>query len=461
MAALAVASAAALVVASAGAPRGNAAGEPLNIPDRIFPEVGSAAIDVEHYDLNFALRDRARSVRGRTRIAGTAQRELGRIPLDYSGPRIREALLDGAEADLRARKGKLYVSSGATIAAGDQFELEITYEGRPEPLRELGQPIGWIPTKDGNWAANEPIAASSWFPSNDIPSDKATFRFRVSTPQGISAISNGELVSRRRATGRWVHVWRTREPMAPYLATITSGRFRLDSTPIAGTDSVIARDPDIDRRIGKRLHRRTGVASRLFERWFGPYPFSTTGAIIDIAPSGVGYALETQTRPLFGALQARNRSVAVHELAHEWFGNSVTPVAWQEIWLNEGLATWAEWLWRSQRSAGARVSLSESFAEAYEGPVAKRLANPPGAPTSAKELFATTVYVRGALTVEALHRTVGTAAMKQIFKTWTSRYGYGNASTEQFIAVAEEVSGQDLEQFFDEWLYQRGLPEGW
>ena len=220
----------------------------------------------------------------------------------------------------------------------------------------------------------------------------------------------------------------------------------------AGIPSYVAVDP---RETGGRaLRRRIPRILGLFSSRFGAYPFGVTGAIVDHAPS-VGYALETQTRPLFD--RAPDEITVAHELSHQWFGDDVTPRRWPDIWLNEGFATWSEWYWDEYRGG---ETLKHRFNRRYSTPASDAAFwNPPPAdPGSAKNLFDGTIYGRGGMTLELLRRQVGSATFFRILADWVKAHRFGNATTQDFIDLAEQDSGMDLGSFFHAWLFQPGKP---
>jgi aminopeptidase N len=241
--------------------------------------------------------------------------------------------------------------------------------------------------------------------------------------------------------------------MSTYLATLAIGRFRLDRSKIAGIRSVVAVDPR-EARPARGPLRSQGKIVKLFRRLFGPYPFNSMGAIVDDADF-VGYALETQTRPIYP--MAPDRMLLAHEIAHQWFGDSVTPARWDEIWLNEGFATWAEWRWRE--AAGGQTT-ARTFAELFATPARSTgfWNPPPGAPGGPQNLFAESVYDRGAMTLEALRQQIGDDAFYATLRAWAAEHRYGNVTTPAFIALAEAQSGQQLDQLFQRWLYEEGKP---
>jgi aminopeptidase N len=435
---------------ASAAPAPGAAG----LGDPVFPKAGNGGYDVGHYDLDLSYRPSPNRLQGRVVIAATATQDLSSFDLDYRGPRIEKLTVDGAPAQYSREGQELIVTPPAPIAVGTAFRVDVGYEGHPEHVTDPdGSPDGWIPTDDGAFVAAEPQGAPTWFPCNDYPTDKATFEIRISVPRRLEAISNGALVKRAR-DGRWsTWSWAVDEPMATYLATATIGDFRLNRRPQAGIRSVVAVDPRVAKEAGPAL-RRIPAILRLFERLYGRYPFDDVGAVVDRAPQ-VGYALETQTRPIFD--QAPDDVLVAHELAHQWFGDSVSLERWPEMWLNEGFATWSEWRWRQAKGG---TSTAKQFARLSRQPESEtRLwSPPPGAIPEAKKLFADSVYVRGAMALEALRQRVGNRAFYDTMRAWAAQHRHANGGIADFIALAEQESGLQLDDLFAAWLFEPGKP---
>jgi aminopeptidase N len=446
--------AAAAAVLWAAAPAGAAPGAP-GAGDPYFEKLGNGGYDVQSYDLDLRYSVRSRELRGSATITADATQELSRFNLDLRGLRVRSVAVDGADADFSRGGYELRVKPPTPIAAGASFETRVEYRGRPRLLRDPGGGIeGWIETGDGAFVVAEPRGASTWFPCNDHPSDKALFEIEISVPRGLKGVSNGALVERIDRRRRSTFRWREDDPMATYLATVAIGRFEVERSREAGIPSYVAIDPREARRSRETL-RSTPRILRLFGKRFGPYPFDDVGAIVEHA-AFVGYALETQTRPIYDV--APNQVLLAHELAHQWFGNAVTPSRWEDIWLNEGFATWAEWIWLA-RVRG--VSLRQRFQRIYGVPADNALwRHPPGDP-GPRHLFDIAVYFRGGLTLEALRRDVGPPTFRRILRAWISEHLYGNATTADFIAIAERESGEELDRFFRIWLYRDGKPRRW
>jgi aminopeptidase N len=313
-----------------------------------------------------------------------------------------------------------------------------------------------VPTDDGAFVVGEPQGAPGWFPANDNPRDKATFDVVVTVPQGITAVGNGRLLAQLTAGGRTTFAWREGRPMAPYLATLTNGRFDVarGRTP-GGVPTYVAVDPSQAADAAPALARLGDIVD-FFSPLYGPYPFETAGAIVDHAPNA-GYAVESQTKPNFDS--APDLSTLVHELSHQWFGDAVTLAVWPDIWLHEGFATWSEWIW-TERTGGRTAQAA--FDALYAAPAGSGLWSPaPAALPGPEELFGNVVYARGAMTLQALRTKVGDPVFFHILRRFYAGFRYGNATTADFEGLAERLSGQDLGRFFDVWLRRPVKPATW
>jgi aminopeptidase N len=459
---LALAAAAALVLAGCTGQwpgPADSAADSEGMGDPYFPSYGNAGYDVDHYDLSVRYDPASKELTGTITITGVTTGDLATLSLDLIGLTVRSAEVDGAPAETERGDDKLVIRPAAALPAGTEFTVEISYDGIPEPVtsRSLGS-NGFHATDDGAFAIGEPQSASTWFPVNDHPLDKATYEIELAVPEGLAAISNGEPLGTSTAEGWTTWRWAERSPMASYLVTAVIGDYRVYEEEHRGRPMVVAVHEDLPTSVDELLLESGEIADRL-AGWFGPYPFGSYGGIA-IGDQSVGFALETQTRPVYSPAFFDNAQdatwVVVHELAHQWFGDSVSLRWWQDMWLNEGFATYAEWLWEE---ADGGDTAQETFDLYWEGPGAEDefWETPPGDPGRA-ELFGAAVYVRGAMTVHALRVAVGDAVFYRILQAWTGRYGYGNADTDDLITLSESLSGERLRPLFEEWLYGTERP---
>ncbi|MFJ9040263.1 M1 family metallopeptidase [Streptomyces sp. NPDC102406] len=452
-AALTVAAASFCLIAASPGPTPGSEG----IGDPYFPQLGNGGFDARHYALDIAYDPATDRLDGRTTLTARATQNLSSFDLDLQRLAVTRIEVDGRRAGFTRTGDEMVVTPRGPIRKGHTFRVEVTYGGVPEPLSGpivFGSDYGWMKTADGVFVACEPNAASTWFPSSDHPSDKATYDIRIKAPKGLTGVSNGRLVDTYDTKGgQTVHHWRETEPMATYLATASIGKFdvRTGRTP-AGTPIYVAIDPVLAGGTVD-VYAVTAEATDYWSQVFGPYPFEETGAVVDDMPQA-GFSLETQTKPSYSAV--RSETTIVHELAHQWFGDSVSVDRWKDIWLNEGFATYAQWLWSEHK--GIR-SAHDSFVAGYDSRPADSafwqiVVGDPQRDT----MFASAVYQRGAMTLQVLRERIGDKAFFELLPAWTKLHRHGNARTSDFIALAERISGQRLDGLFDTWLFTKGKP---
>jgi aminopeptidase N len=451
-----IAIAALAVIAPAAAQAGFVKGSPGG-GDPYFPKAGNGGYTVAHYDLHLRYAPDPNRLAARATIQARTKKSLSRFDLDFRHLRVKRLTVNGKRARFTRRGQELKITPRPGLRKGRHFTVRVRYRGHPHPVIDPdGSRDGWIPTDDGAFVAAEPQGAPSWFPCNDLLTDKATYRIRVTVPKAKAAISNGQLTKTVVHGRHRTFVWDESSPMATYLATVTTGNFKVERSRVNGIPSVVAIDPR-ESAAADVLAKMPGML-RLFSSRVGRYPFGTTGGTVDHAPE-VGYALETQTRPIYD--RAPDSRTVAHELAHQWYGDSVSLRRWHQIWLNEGFATWAEWSW-VQRQGGETTEQVFNRLYSKHGPGDRAFWDPPpGDPGGPQNLFVTSIYARGGMTLEALRQEVGTQTFFRILRDWAHDHAYGNAGTKQFIDLAEADSGRDLGHFFHVWLYRRGKPRGW
>jgi aminopeptidase N len=459
-----VAAAASLLLASAAPVQ--AAGGPgaPGIGDIYYPAYGNSGYDVSHYDVRLRYFPDTDRLTGTTTLLARATADLSSFNLDF--------LLDASAVRVNgwaarfAREGEheLVVTPARPLAAGQLMTVVVQYSGVPSSVSAYGF-TSWTRTADGAMAVNQPEIAWWWFPSNDHPLDKATFDISVSVPDGVEVISNGVQprppVAELGGWTRWS--WRSVRPMATYLAFLAIGQYeiRTDTAP-NGQPVINAYSQALPADLGNAARASIERTAEIVD-WasgvFGPYPFEAQGGVAG-PPDGIRFALEDQTRPVYGAgfwARGSNTYVVVHELAHQWFGDSVALAQWRDIWLNEGFATYAEWLWSQELGEGTAQEVFDFVYAAYppDDPFWQVLPGDPGA----DRLFHSSVYDRGAMTLHQLRLAVGDDAFFTIVRRWADAHQHGNATTAQFIALAEELSGKDLGKLFTTWLFTPGRPE--
>jgi aminopeptidase N len=423
--------------------------------DPFFPLAGNGGYDVSNYSLKLSYDPATNQLGGTAVIAARATQNLSRFDLDLRGFTISRLLVNDRAADFTRDGQELIITPKSGLLAGRGFTVTIDYAGTPAVVTDPDQSIeGWVPTKDGAFVVGEPQGSPGWYPVNDSPRDKATFDFSVTVPEGLTVMANGVLVSNSSSGGKTTWVWKESDPMAPYLATATVGRFDLTVSKVGSIPSYVAIDPTLS--TGNVLRLLPDIV-QFYVSIYGQYPFNAVGAIVDDAKV-VGYSLETQTKPVFDRMP--DETTLAHELSHMWYGDSVTLAQWPDIWLHEGFATWSEWIW-SERTGNKTAQ--KYFDNLYNTPPqdVRFWTPPPGNPGTPVFLFNGTIYYRGAMTLQALRGKVGDFAFFRIMKDWATQNRYGNVSTPQFVALAEADSGMDLDHFFDVWLYQPDKPTSW
>ncbi len=429
------------------------------VDDPYYPALGNTGYDVDHYDLNLRVDiDGPDQLVATTTIELTATESLNRLSFDFEESlAVSSVSVDGTPATFEQADAKLRITPETTLRAGSDVAVVVAYSGQPLTVdsgTRIGE-IGWYDTAVVSVAVGEPFGARSWYPVNDHPSDKATYTFTLDVAEGLTGVANGVLTNDETADGRRTTTWEMRQPMASYLATVAVGDFVLvESEPGAGIE-VFDAVPSRLETIFVGDFELTDEMLVTFTELFGPYPFDEYGVLI--ADTELGFALETQGRSLFSSAfvdgDGSIERIVAHELAHQWFGNHVSPATWQDIWLNEGFASYAEDLWVEFGRNGDLADLETRLVSRAQS----ALEPAPGDPGAAG-LFDASVYRRGALTLHSLRLAVGDETFFEILREWTVRFGGGSASTDDFVALSEELSGQELNPFFDAWLGGGALP---
>ncbi|MFF9476180.1 M1 family metallopeptidase [Streptomyces roseolus] len=454
-----VAAGAGLVAATVPAPT------PLGIGDPLFPHLGNPGYDVLAYDIDLTYSGvNTEPLAAVTRVDALATADLDRLHLDFTHGTVSGVTVDGVPAGFGTSGEDLIVTPVVPIDAGEAVTVTVRHTSDPRGPAANG---GWVRTSDGLAMANQADAAHRVFPSNDHPSDKAAFTFRITAPSELTAVANGLPAGRddHGATTTWTY--RVHHPMATELAQVSIGRsavlHRTGPRGLPVRDVVRAQD----REAMEPWLRRTPGHLAWMEGKVGPYPFETYGVLI--ADATTGFELETQTLSLFERRLFTDPrfpewyvdAVMVHELAHQWFGDSVSPRTWSDLWLNEGHASWYEALYADEtadRSLEKRMKAAYAASDGWRADGGPPAAPRPPAPGHKISLFRPVVYDGSALVLYALRETIGADAFDRLQRRWVAAHRDGTATTADFTALAERVSGQDLDAFFAGWLYGEKTP---
>ncbi|MDI3404054.1 M1 family metallopeptidase [Streptomyces cavernicola] len=430
------------------------------IGDPYYPASGNGGYDVSHYDLRLKYQPKSDLLEGTATILAETTQDLSRFNLDF-GLDVSEVLVNGKKAGVSfSGDQEVEVTPAAPLPKGSSITVVVRYAGKPSELAINGF-TAWHRTPDGGVAAQEPDSAVWWFPSNDHPLDKATYDVSVQVPNGTQAISNGVLQSTRPVGSDWTrYSWRSDKPQASYLATLAVGKFDITTDKTTGGLPILnaySKDLGANEGAAKASIERTGEVAEWLEGVFGPYPFNALGGYVPNVTSG--YALETQTRPFYSPRQfasGSNVSVVVHELAHQWYGDSVSVDGWKDIWVNEGFARYSQWLWSEKEGEGTAQELADHVYASHPADDEFWTVKP-GDPGPENQ-FHLAVYDRGALALQALRNEVGDKTFFEILKGWPTERAYGNAKVSDFVKYAESVSGKPLAALFDTWLYEAAKP---
>jgi len=426
----------------------------LGLGDSLDATLGNPGYDVTHYDLALEWNPTAPLLTAVVTVSATATAELDTVNLDFIGFAITDVLVGGQPTNYSRTDRDLTVRLPAALKSGEKFEVEVRYLGNPQPIQSatsVPAMLGWNIAGPVSYVVSEPDGARAWFPCNDHPTDKATYTFRITVPDGLTGAANGVMESSSSAAGKTTFLWQMPSPMTTYMATVVTGRYRIvDDAAAADLAGVPVRNlipDDLETgSAGMATLARQGEMIAFHASPFGPYPFTTSGVALLVDFTA---ALENQTL-ILSSPEVVDLALA-HELAHQWFGNSVSVKSWSDIWLSEGFATYSEWLWNDYTGA---VAIDDAAARAYEIGADRA---PPGSPPP-DDLFNASVYQRGALVLYELREQIGDQKFFDTMRTYATEFAGRNASSDDFIALAERVSGADLTAFFDAWLYGAEMP---
>jgi len=432
------------------------------VGDSFYPFLGNGGYDVLHYNISMNVDTESREISALVGITARATEDLQEFNLDLAGLDVLAVVVanpdgsDPVDAEFIRYGHELAVDPGRVLAEGTAFTASVLYTGWPAPIDDPGVPfseVGWHQQDGVIYTASEPSGSMTWFPSNNHPADKATFRIEITVPEDLVAASNGRLVKETTRHGRTTFVWRMDDPMATYLAAVYIGDFeRIEHGPLY-PDGPVIRDyipSDAPPEIAAALAVTPEVIAFL-EDLLGPYPFDAYGTIV--MPFPLGFALENQTLSLHG-LHTTGPGVIAHEAAHQWLGNSVALDDWSEIWLNEGFATYLHLMFEAEHYG---VDLDATMRQVHAQLAASGEPPPGGIETA--DLFGFSVYFRGAATLHALRLHAGDETFFRILRAHYDRSAGGTTDTAEFLGIVDEMAGPEAVDLVESWLYDETVPE--
>jgi aminopeptidase N len=430
------------------------------VGDSYYPNAGNGGTDVLHYDIRLTYQPATDLLSGQTTLLLTATQDLSQFDLDFA-LKASSVLVNNRPAQFKNQNGdgELVITPAQPLLKGQTAVVVVAYSDTPSTETDGGINT-WKKGSFGALGIDEPQSSAWWFPGNDHPTDRATYDVSIEVPNDVVAISNGNLIRKTQNRAGWTRwYWRSTHPQATYLASFIVGKYEInqETTP-DGKPFITAYGADLGDSLdaAKASVERTPEIDDFLASQFGPYPFEAEGGVVT---SGIGFSLENQTRPTYGVRNFRagsNTSLIAHENAHQWFGDNVTLGRWADIWLNEGFATYAQYLWSEHEGEGTAEELAQ-FTYDSNGPDSPLWKLVP-ADVGPENQFDNAVYDRGAMTLQALRKTVGDDAFFKILQTWQVEKTNKSGLITEFIALAERISGKPLFDLFHTWLYTAGKP---
>lgn len=443
---------------SSGTPSPGAPG----LGDPMFPLDGNGGYRVDRYTLDFDWQAPKTPFEATATIKATATQSLSRFNLDFGGNTLHGVKVDGSTARTSRAGDELTVTPKSPIAKGRTFTAKVTYTADPTQTRHRDDAIedyGWIPTADGTVVYPQPNGARLIFPANDHPSQRAPITFRITTPKDLTAVANGRLVDRADRPGdrvRWTYD--SEQPLSTQLVQMAVGKFKLVDSK--GPGGLPLRDVVPEALVAPTAEYRKLTPDHLtwLQEKLGPYPFNRYGLLV--GDTDLAVALETQTLSLIPKADLLGTKVdaernMVHELTHQWFGDSVALASWSDLWVSEGHARFYERMYSEEHGGDSFEAAMKTAYAAHD-----QWRHDFGAPAEPTEpnLFKRMRYDGSALVLYALREQVGDATFQKLERAWVTAYRGKTASTQQFIDLASKVAGEDLEGFLRPWLYGSKTP---
>jgi aminopeptidase N len=416
-------------------------------------------IDIYKYDLAFDLYPEDKMFTAKAILTGKViDPSIETIDLNfYDNFEIKTILLNSVPTQYENEGYRLSIPINSFD--GYEFKIEVEYEGTPKKAGLEGFVFGKRNGTSLVYNLSEPNYASSWFPCNDIPFDKTNLEISITNDSGMVSVSNGVLVDVITDGDRRTYRWRTEYPISTYLVAVYSSDYEYFSDEYISLDGMDTMKVEYyvlpDKLEKAKVDFSTHVQMlEVFSQMFGEYPFlkEKYGVAEFLWYAG---AMEHQTITGVSSNMIGGKKyfedTFVHELAHQWWGNAVSPKSWKDIWLNEGFATYSEALY--YEAISGKDALQSTMLSKYSSNFSGSLAEP------GPFLFTRTMYDKGAWVLHMLRWEVGDSTFFEILRTYYETYKYSNASIHEFKFVCEEVSGKNLDKYFDQWVFGKGQIE--
>lgn len=426
--------------------------------DPYLPANGNFGYRVSRYELDLEYKVAINRLSGTVTVTAVTLAELRTFTLDLSAAlAVSKVSVNGRRpSHFGCSGGKLHITLPSPLPAGAAMSIVVRYSGAPRPIETYWGEVGFEELSNGALVAGQPNGAASWFPCDDHPSAKASYRIQISTDSPYRAVANGHLVSRRVRAAQTVWTYELAEPTSTYLITLQIGMYEAIRLPKAPVQMFAALPARVRRNFDYDFGRQPQMM-KLFVKLFGPYPLAT-GYTVVVTDDDLEIPLEAQGISIFGANHCDGKRGAerliAHELAHQWFGNSVTAHRWRDIWLHEGFACYAEWLWSEHSGGRSAGELARYYHQRLSDLPQDLLLADPGP----RDMFDDRVYKRGALTLHALRRRIGDKSFFALLQDWTTRHRHGTVFTDDFTGLAAGYTNDSLRPLWRAWLYSTALP---
>lgn len=435
------------------------------VPDPLYPDYGNPSLDVLAYGLDLAWDPETEELAGVATLLIRAVTDVSEITLDFSNQyTVDSVTVDGAPVTPEWAGSDLRVAY--ELDADQRVTLVVSYRGTPKPVpmpsqrSDFAEGLGLRVTARGEvWTMQEPYGASTWYPVNDMPSDEAVYDIRVTVPEGLAGVASGTFLGQQttRPSVIWpgsattTFHWRSNDPVAAYLTTLAIGEYTMISDESEdGIPLTYWLRTGRDEGLEPAMRRSPELLAWLTER-FGPYPFPSAGVVVVESTS----AMETQQMITFGGDlgwltdEDTIAEVLLHEYAHHWFGDAVTPTDWTGLWLNEGWAMYCELLWVIDQGLAPEESV---IAWALDSDRRSRAAAGPPGRFDPDRFAENNVYVGPALMLYAIHREIGDEAFFALGRDWVQQRRNTQVDRAEFTAFVNEHTGRDFTALIDAWL---------